>query len=483
MISYHPESDDRRLLIFHHTGIWLYQGVDRLDKVLNANIPNMNGFILDGHLISRHQRRPGAPTSKYWFLIFDCLASPQNGTAVQGLPHRTRMDYCQSAKDLWRSNQLLELTTRSFTMVTTGPELFSHVRTMLDRRNSLVYNISGLVFTINASSPMIWTFDQYFNFMIRRTLTSLELHTKDGKYTNIDVDYNNPIIQGLPDSTIVKFRWDSSKKLWIPITPVFNITTPDTIKDIDMDNVSETLIRGESFELIKIYHDQILIDTINDIPTVKNILDLTTNHTNTYIRGLRNNKRIDKVILVEPNPEIYNKIMIDRSGKIQVVNYKYNDISSISKIIDKVDLIIFDGNVVDYDTIGLYINKYSPSRLLYIAIDGDIVRHIFLPSGIGNGLDLKDLELGHGKIKLTYNKTLTMNGNIVPLFRSDNILIRHPKYKVKFKRQLSPESTRLLSDSESILSSMYSMGLIEITGNDMLYTDDGYSFIKLVIGS
>jgi hypothetical protein len=193
------------------------------------------------------------------------------------------------------------------------------------------------------------------------------------------------------------------------------------------------------------------------------------------------------VVIVEPDPKVYQGLIrrVRTGDKIQVVNYSYHDISSISKVIDKADLMVFDGNVVDYDTIGMYIQRYSPPRLIYIAIDGDVVRHIFLPSGIGNGLDLKDLELG-GKIKISYDKTLTINGKHIPLFRSDNIVIRFPKYRVKYKRQLSPPPNVVLSDSESLLSSMYTYGIIEDTNNIddiLLDVDNGYSFIKLVIGS
>jgi hypothetical protein len=159
----------RKLLVFHSSGIWLVMAKDeadlviRFDQDLSRKLSGFYGYILEGELIpqnidgSRQLRRPGAPDQKYWYLVYDCLAIPDEeiskysykpgSITVQKQPHTIRMKYAQRFANLFVDNQLITIETKKFYGFGTAEMMFGIIRQLDLLGATNYYEDDGYVFT------------------------------------------------------------------------------------------------------------------------------------------------------------------------------------------------------------------------------------------------------------------------------------------------------------------------------------------------
>lgn len=113
----------RKLLYFAEDGVWLVAAPEATTWISNQPVPELIGTILDGEHIPRNppnsedkfRRLPGAPTSLYWYLPFDCLADKGN-TYIQTAPLEERLDVARRVIPLYPAggNNFLVLSEKPF---------------------------------------------------------------------------------------------------------------------------------------------------------------------------------------------------------------------------------------------------------------------------------------------------------------------------------------------------------------------------------
>lgn len=217
------------------------------------------------------------------------------------------------------------------------------------------------------------------------------------------IDIEHPIVQNLVPNSIVEFYWDAKRQLLTPTRirtdkpqpnklQTANIIWKNIFKGIDQ----ETLI-GESFQLMREYHNQIKNKLYKDSKDTRNnkvLLDIGTG------RGEYINKwsDFDLIFAVEPNPK-YQKELLSRlktskidSTKVILIPTKGEDYETITKTIqkrygEKVSTVSFMLSLsYFYDEARNGIRKTIEDNLdvggevLIFTIDGDTVEEVFVPS-------------------------------------------------------------------------------------------------------
>jgi len=130
----HKADGQRKLLVFHTTGVWLAMAPRSLNRISNTEVPELTGTILDGEMISIDKRLPGAPDSNIWYLAFDGLVWSHND--IRGLPHGVRMNHAQAVADSFK-NKLIWVNTKTFKNFTTPQEFFKIMREMFREQQLL----------------------------------------------------------------------------------------------------------------------------------------------------------------------------------------------------------------------------------------------------------------------------------------------------------------------------------------------------------
>lgn len=106
----HKADGQRKLLVFHTTGVWLAMAPRSLNRISNTEVPELTGTILDGEMIPIDKRLPGAPDSNIWYLTFDALIWSNNN--IMGHPHGVRMNHAQAVADSLK-NKLIWVNTKT----------------------------------------------------------------------------------------------------------------------------------------------------------------------------------------------------------------------------------------------------------------------------------------------------------------------------------------------------------------------------------
>ena len=146
----HKADGQRKLLVFHRSGIWLVMAKQIIMKVSSKQIPTLYGTILDGEMIPLDKRVVWAPTSTIWYLAFDTLAVYDNNIDIQKKPHGKRMQYAQDVSDIISNSsmeQSLKVSTKTFYNFGTPQEFFKIMRNMFREQIDLPYKQDGFMFT------------------------------------------------------------------------------------------------------------------------------------------------------------------------------------------------------------------------------------------------------------------------------------------------------------------------------------------------
>jgi hypothetical protein len=393
----HKADGQRKLLVFHTTGIWLAMAPRSLNRITNTEIPELTGTILDGEMIPSDKKLPGAPDSRIWYLAFDALVFSNNN--IMGNPHGVRMNHAQAVADSLK-NKLIWVNTKTFKNFTTPQEFFKVMREMFREQQLLSYKQDGFMFTpvntiynphsdnyslyqrVLTDYPDICKWKPHeqltIDFQIQWIATpegqKVQLYvnnkgrpvlfkgTKVFPFTD-QVDSNHELTRGLPSGTIVEYGYDNLTNTLVPIKIRYDKNKPNKIdiaEDVWMDinrPLDRNTMEGNTFTLLRAYHNRIKKELFDN----KNLTQLNQGNSiqangGTLLdigsgRGgdVSKWKNFSKIVAVEPNKEhiveLERRIKLNgMENRVMIVNAGGEDTHTIynavrSFIGERVDVI------------------------------------------------------------------------------------------------------------------------------------------------
>jgi hypothetical protein len=315
---------------------------------------------------------------------------------------------------------------------------------------------------------------------------TLQPFTGTGSYPLSDrIDTQHPLLQNeSTSSTIVEFYWDSKRQLLTPSRIRSDKPAPNKLqtakiiwKNIFKGIDKETLI-GESFQLMREYHNQIKKKLLSSKPRTRNnkvLLDIGSG------RGGDINKwsQYDLIFAVEPNEdhrkELMSRLKTSKIGeqKVIIIPTKGEDYKTITKTIqekygDKVSTVsmMLCFSFFDNDNSRNAVRKTIEDnleiggRVLVLTINGDTVEQVFRPS---SG-EYKEKTLKFLNSELTYDPNSGSLNIDIPGTIVKNQKERPPKLSELFKKwdkfiplDLSrADKQPFLNSGEKPFSNMYS---------------------------
>jgi len=386
----HKADGIRRILVFHPSGIWMTMYPNQISKI-SSDVPDIFiGTILDGEYIPSNIRKPGSPNTKIWYIILDCLSTPNKSSpsiygdsSIQYQSHIKRLIFCQWIADLIK-NENLYLTIKSYKELSDPERFFSLVSQMISEKHLLPYNQDGFIFTpINLpythssckyplSKRILTKFsdtckwkpleNQTIDFSIK-TLSdnTLQFHntsihnnnklilftgSKKFPFNNSSNINDHPLTQNLPDYSIVEYSWDSNLNKFIPLKIRYEKHKPNRIdfaisiwENINFPISLDTL-SGSDFVLVRKYHNRIKshlykLDLSTNQSSDKTLLDIGSG------KGGDLSKWLDysKIICVEPNNdnliELKKRIItFNMQDRVRIVETTAENTDEILKAID-----------------------------------------------------------------------------------------------------------------------------------------------------
>ena len=526
----HKADGQRKLLVFHTSGIWLVMSPYSLNRLSNVNVPMFTGTILDGEMIPKENQLKGAPAAGIWYLAFDCLSWSNNN--VQNLPHAKRMSYAQAVADQFKTN-LLYVNTKTFRNFGSPQEFFVIMREMFKEQPLLAYKQDGLMFTpantvynphsdnhplyrrVLTDYPDIckWkpesqlTIDFQIQWRASPTGGIIQLYssnkgkpvlftgTKDFPFSN-QIDNGNQLTLGLPNGTIVEYGWDYQRELFIPHRVRHDKTKPnkiDIVNDVWIDikrPLTQDTLEGKTFSLLRAYHNKIKSNLFLSDKQNKTLLDIGSG------RGgdVKKWKFYDKIVAVEPNAEHIVELkrridLYDMKDRVMIVNAGGEDTDKIYRAVrefvgGRVDVVSMmlsmsffwsSQNMVDSLIQTIITNIKPDGKFIFLTIDGDLVEQTFEPA-FGTGPIINRLDLGPAKLEYFGDKTpkelhIHIEGTIVEdqtewLVRLKDLIIPLQKYGFSITRERA-DKEKFLTEEEITLTQMYTYGSFQGNGTQL----------------
>ena len=152
----HKADGVRRLLVVAPNGLWFFYPPGVLNKLLDRSsftsaMEAQIGTILDGELIPSANRYRSAPTTEYYYLVFDCPTKPSR--YYRELPekynayHQKRMELARQVGEKL-SSDLLTVHAKTFLAFTTTSEFFDNMAEMYrQQQQGLAFATDGVLFT------------------------------------------------------------------------------------------------------------------------------------------------------------------------------------------------------------------------------------------------------------------------------------------------------------------------------------------------
>jgi hypothetical protein len=399
----HKADGIRRLMVFMPMEVWIFMPglpdanlLYRASKntYLSRKIPYRSGFIFDGELLVKENRKDQSP-SKYMYYIFDCLC--ENGKDIRGIKdYLKRIQYAMSFIGTKMTDpildQVVDLRIKYSKHIPNVSQFFEVMNSMFEDQKMLPYHQDGFMFIpihteynpyddSKTSTPIYarclkddpdickWKPKEMrsIDFLVEIRLSTptekkiilyaldIDPHTNERKMRPFEgtdshplqdrIDVHHPILQSLLNKTIVEFYWDENKNLLVPIRIRTDKVSPNRYfsalniwKGIFSGIDPETL-KGKTFQLMRAYHNQIKLDLYQNVLPTRNhkvLLDIGSG------RGgdLKKWSDYELVFAVEPN-ESHIKHLYDRlehspmKNRVIVINTGGEDYETITRTIQK----------------------------------------------------------------------------------------------------------------------------------------------------
>ena len=515
----------RKLFVISQIGIWLVMSKDKVNLVFRIQPGDFHdkiGYILEGELIPSERRRKvlgmdgkvakSPPTSKYWYLVYDCLAMPYKDVrssptikygnpTIQEYPHSERMEEGQNLINyiqgrLPNDNTLL-INSKRFIGFNTGYQLSEVIRKLKLSMSNRLYKNDGFIFTPEEmpynfkvkvkgqkDKQNIWSLplhmrvltkypdickwkpaeDLTIDFQIRlkgentielfvglpknvRVEGNAELFRGTNIYPfpvdrsgNVELATKESIVNGLPDGTIVEYKWDYSKRLMIPIRIRDDKQRPNLKRFADdtwnliQNPISLDTLEGRDFKLMFKYHNRIKRNLFQTA-----YQSLKTRHgPKSFLTALdigsgpggdtTKLKMFDRIIFLEPDAQYLNELSLRIRGVygqtiVEIITTQDNIMNKIQIALNRRDRAIilntggensplikavvkaWLGGPASLISIMLSMSFFwsSPQKIkalettivenlspdgegIFFTIDGELVRHAFNPVLQTNGI-------------------------------------------------------------------------------------------------
>jgi hypothetical protein len=450
----HKADGIRRLLVFTPTEVWMFMPglpdanlLYRIDS--HRSCPYKNGFIFDGELLTMENRKDNH-SCKYIYYIFDCLCQDKNDIRqikdyMKRIQHA--LSFTRTRIDSNALNQTIDIRVKHSKIIPNVDKFFEVMKSMFEDQNLLNYNQDGFMFIpINSeynpydenSKNIVPIYSRTlkhhpdickwkpkdmrsidFLVEIRQTtptekkiiLNAIDIDPTTNErqmrpFVGTDnhplgdrIDIHHSILENLLDRTIVEFYWDETKNLLTPIRIRDDKVSPNRYfsalniwKGIFSGIDPETLI-GNSFQLMRSYHNQLKLDLYKNTHPSRNhkvLLDIGSG------RGgdIKKWSDFELVFAVEPNPShikelekrleksaMMNKVVIIPTGgedyqKItETIQRKYGErVTTVSLMLS---FSFFHGPIRDGLRKTIQQNLEIGGEVLIFTIDGDVVKKVF----------------------------------------------------------------------------------------------------------
>lgn len=335
----HKADGVRKVLVFHASGIWLIMPPFEFNWISKqVPDPNVVGTYLDGEMITVDKRyinvtdRPNAPTNKYWYLAFDCLAV-QHSSVIQQKDLHIRNKICTDIAEKNKSRDIL-INSKAYVHFESAEDFFAKMTIMLNQQKSLSYHTDGFMFTpynIEYNSRS----DKKANS--ERVLTSLpdickwkpsneltidfwvqpKLNEKSSKIeyqlycsqrgaakgviftgTNINpfhssmVSNTNNMLTGIPMNTVVEFEYKDNrlhpKRLRLEKPVPNNIEVAQSIWNDIFDPIADTTLTGDDVYYVKSLLQRTFIQLLEPLIEDNNTIYIFTVDNYIFYRVLFN---------------------------------------------------------------------------------------------------------------------------------------------------------------------------------------------------
>lgn len=527
----HKVDGIRKMLVFHPSGIWLLNAPSAVSKISSVSDPEINGTILDGEYIPPERRRASAPDTLVWFIGFDVLSSTKlrnanqyGDTSIQKLPLPNRLNYLQSMADRYK-NPLLFITTKVYRELVSPDQTFEINGQMIADQDILPYYQDVLIFTpvqtpynphseyfklsqrVLTKHPDICKWKPPKNLTIdfayygtSKEIKVLPFHsqgtlevfkgTSHFPFDRSMVDFDHPLTKDLEDGVIVEYKWDDDTQLFEPLRIRTDKMKPNRIDFAmniweDINNpITQDIIKGESFILMRKYHNRIKRELYYQVGTREGmtLLDIGSGRGGDVSKW----SKFSKVIAVEPNLEHLEELKrrIKAGGmedKVRIVQAGGEETEKISQVVKEfiggrvsvislmLSMSFFWSSKDKVQALGQTIlsNLEKDGKVIFLTIDGDIVQEVFEPTS-KNGIPLKSLVLGGAtlvkedrKLFINIPETIVSHQEEYLVYLDDLSYQLDPHFQLSFIRRADKE--RFLSSAEERLSLLYSYGIFSST--------------------
>jgi SAM-dependent methyltransferase len=495
----HKVDGVRKLLVFNDRGIWLAMGTE-VNLIYSGRIAPLDGTILDGELVPKENRYPGAPDSILWFIPYDSLSRAADrgyDPAIRQAPHVERLNYAQEVADIVKKFKggILTISTKKFKTITSPLEFFRYYREFTQEQPNLSYRTDGLIVS-PTNSPYLNGSDRYP--LRERILTrypdickikpvellTIDLQVDEGKlYSQGTLGKRGPTLftgtkayplkytlEGIevPDGTVVEFAYQQEQL--VPVKVRYDKRYPNST-EVALDTwtqvhkpLTQALLSGDTFDLVRRYHNRIKRELLSLGKGV--LLDIGSGRGGDVSKWAN----YSHIYAVEP---VHIQELTRRVGpirdKVTIIQARGQDTEIIAKYVDRVDTIslmlslsFFWENREVLDGLIRTIKRFlKPTGLiLFLTIDGDLVKEMFEPI---NGPRLTNLDLGPAKLEYKPPQLkIDIPGTIVEdqtewLVHLDDLYLGlgYPHFSVK-----RADGERFLTQKESLFTQMYSYGII-----------------------
>lgn len=339
------------------------------------------------------------------------------------------------------------------------------------------------------------------------------MHTPD-----IRIDSTNTLINDLPSGTVVEFIWFNN--LLTPYRIRSDKPLPNKASVIEdiwnsiFEGVSEATLKGESFTLMKRYHNVIKRELLNKVaqrPSPKYLLDIGSGEGG----DLGKWRGFDKILCIEPNQDHIDKLLMRLESSpikniVKVVKAGGEDTDIIATACKEyfgqkatiisfmLSLSFFDQKLDKLrDTIHQCLEVGGD--LIFLTIDGNLVQQTFNPianpsfniqvSNKGKQvLNLNDAILEYDKetkfLLIDIPNSIVKDQLEKPPFINEILAVIPELLVIEMKR--ADEQT-FLSESEKILTNMYTYGHLKLMDKptvdsevEIVQQGDDIVFISLI---
>lgn len=525
----HKADGIRKLLVIHSSGIWLIMAPNEVMKISSKTKKELTGTILDGEMIPLDRRNSNAPKTRIWYIAFDCLMQTRlsgrenEGTnSIQKEKLEIRLNNCQVVADQFK-DELLYVTTKKFKRLVNADEFFSIMRTMIAEQDTLAYKQDGFLFTpadtpynphtdriklknrILTKYPDIckWkpieqlTIDFSIKWINDNGIKKLNLYsynrinkqlekfigTKEFPFTD-QIDIENKLTKDIPTGEIIEYKWDNINKIFIPDRIRSDKPKPNN-NEIAIDNwelindpITEEMMKGETFVLLRKYHNRIKRSLFEQYEGT--LLDIGSGLGGDVTKWYK----YEKIIAVEPNKdhiiELERRIKLaGLQDRVKIINAGGQDTDIITQTVSnfigkRVSVISLMLSLTFFWQSDDLLNNLSSTiisnidnngKIIFLTMDGDIVKQVFEPK-LNTGISsLRSLKLGPALLE--YNPPslyINIEKSIVTkqtewLVNIDNLTSRLSQYDFYLTSYTRADKERFLSLSESIFTEMYSYGI------------------------